>query len=311
MILFLSILSKKEKLISEKIRGPYCALISYFFFISKKKKKAIASLFFISFFFYPLFSQNKKNADAYTFLFELKTNAKKFTTDKLQNIYLVGAKNEIVKLTPEGGEQFQYPNTTLGEPSFLDATNPFSLLLYFPDFQNVVTLDRTLNLASEMDLQQLGFFRVNALGLSGDGNLWVYDEVDFRLKKIGRDGRVILQSSDLALELGKSLRPDFLVERGQQIFLNEPEVGILVFDVFGRYMKTLPLLGLSGFQVVGDELIFWENGRLHSFHLQALLQSSLRLPQAVADEILEEVKVRIEKDRLYILKGGKLSVYRF
>ena len=157
------------------------------------------------FFFLELAFAQNNHQDGYQLLFEIKTTAKDFTTDKLQNIYLLDAKNEIVKLTPNGTEQFRYPNTTLGEPNYLDATNPFNLLLYFPDFQNVITLDRTLNLAGELNLQQLGFFRVNALGMAGDGNLWVYDEVDFRLKKIGQDGQIILQSSDLSLELRQSL----------------------------------------------------------------------------------------------------------
>lgn len=280
-------------------------------------KNKIAYLFFLTVFllFYSsLFSQNEKSNGDYIFLFELNTDAKNFTTDKLQNIYLLGEKNEIIKLTPEGKEQFRYPNTTLGEPNYLDATNPFNLLLYFPDFQNVITLDRTLNLAGEINLQQLGFFRVNGLGMAGDGNLWVYDEVEFRLKKIGQDGRVILQSGDLSLELRQGIRPNFLLERGQQVFLNDPEVGVLVFDVFGRYSKTLPLKGLKEFQVVGDELIFMENGKLQSFHLQALLQSPLRLPDlgdSKNEENLDGIKVRVEKDRLYILGQGGLKVYRF
>jgi len=285
----------------------------------REKKKEIQSrilISFLSFLFFisPIFSQNDKINDDYIFLFELSQNAKQFTTDKLQNIYILGEKNEIIKFTPEGKEQFRYPNTTIGEPDYLDATNPFNLLLYFSDFQNVVTLDRTLNLAGEINLQQLGFFRVNALGMAGDGNLWVYDEVEFRLKKIGQDGRVILQSGDLGLELQKSISPNFLLERNQQVFLNDPKLGVLVFDVFGRYLKTLPLMDLSEFQVVGDELVFMEKGQLQSFHLKALLQSPLRLP--VSENGEEEVqsaekRVRVEKDRLYILDEGRLKVYRF
>jgi hypothetical protein len=280
---------------------------------NRVKMKMFLFTFLFAFFSFSLLSQTK-STNAYTLLFEIKTDAKDFTTDKLQNIYLLDAKNEIVKLTPEGKEQFRYPNTTLGEPSYLDATNPFNLLLYFSDFQNVVTLDRTLNLAGEINLQELGFFRVNALGMAGDGNLWIYDEVDFRLKKIGRDGRIILQSADLSLELRQGLRPNFLIERDQQVFLNDSEIGVLVFDVFGRYLKTIPIKGLEDFQVVGRELVFLENHQLQSFHLDAYLQSPLRLPAPLANsskDISEEKKVRLEKDRLYILEKGKLQVYQF
>lgn len=271
---------------------------------------ALSLLFLIS----PAFSQTKNAENGYTLLFEIEVEAKDFTTDKLQNIYLLNTKNEIVKYTPTGQEQFRYPNTTLGEPTYLDATNPFNLLLYFPDYQQIVTLDRTLNLAAELNLLQLGLFQVNALGMAGDGNIWVYDEVNFRLKKIRKDGSVVLQSADLSLELRQGIRPNFLLERGQQVYLNDPEMGVLVFDVFGRYSKTLPLKGLTSFQVIGDKLIFMENDQLQSFHLQALLQSPLRLPMSTDDKpdgISAEKKVRVEKNTLYILEENELKAYRF
>ena len=230
---------------------------------------------------------------------------KAFTTDKLQNIYYLSTKNEIVKLKPDGTEQFRYINKTLDEPTYLDATNPFNLLLFYPDYQNVVTLDRTMNLAGQYSLFQLNLFQVNAIGAAGDGNLWVYDEVTFRLKKIGLDGRVILQSSDLSLELGENIKPNLLLERGQQVYLNDPAYGILVFDVFGRHSKTLPIMGLTTFQVSGDQLLYWNQGQLKSFHLKALLEVGIRLPVGVPPES----KVRVEKDRFYALVGRSLKVY--
>lgn len=214
----------------------------------------------------------------YQLLFELPYEASLFTTDKLQHIYFVTDKNEVVKLKPDGTEQFRFINKILGSPSFLDATNPFNLLLFYPEYQNVVTLDRTLNLAGQYNLFDLGLFGVTSLGMAGDGNLWVYDAVTFRLKKIGYDGQVIVQSADLSLELKKNINSVRLLERGQQVYMNDPAIGILVFDVFGKYLKTLPIKGAEQVQVVGDQLIFFQEGKLFSFHLQTLLQTPLFLP---------------------------------
>ncbi len=243
----------------------------------------------------------------YKLLFTLDIEATCFTTDKLQNIYYISRKNEVVKLKPDGTEEFRYINKTLGEPVHIDATDPFNLLLFYPDYQNVITLDRTMNLAGQFNLFDLGLFGVDAVGMAGDGNLWLYDALTFRLKKIGKDGVTISQSSDLSLELNQFVKPNFLLERDQEVFLNDPNSGIMVFDVFGKHLKTLPLLGLDRFQVIGDQLLFFKEGQLHSFHLKALLQSPVLLPEGV----LKENKIWIDIDRLYVLGSKKLEVYQY
>ena len=244
---------------------------------------------------------------SYTLLFELEINAEHFTTDKLQNIYFTAKKNEIIKLTAEGKEQFRYINKTLGQPTYIDATNPFNLLLFYPDYQNVLTLDRTLNLAGKYSLLQLGLFGTNAVGMAGDGNLWLYDGVNFRLKKIGNNGQVVLQSSDLSLEIGQTISPGFILERDQLVYLNDPTLGILVFDVFGKYLKLLPIQGAETIQIIGEALLYVKKGKMYSFHLKTLLQNPVLLPEGTKDED----QIRIEKNRLYVLQKEKLKVYQF
>ncbi|MEZ4957138.1 MAG: hypothetical protein R2825_26505 [Saprospiraceae bacterium] len=271
----------------------------------------IPQLVFLFFFFPKINAQETLPANSlknsYRLLFELKIDASHFTTDNLQNIYYTSRKNEVVKLRPDGTEQFRFINKTLGVPTYIDATNPFNLLLFYPDYQNVITLDRTMNLAGQFNLFELGLFGLDAVGMAGDGNLWLYDVVNFHLKKIGKEGQTIVQSADLSLELEKMIRPTILLERDQRVYLNDPGVGILVFDVFGKYLKTLPLLDVATLQVIDDELLFFQNGQLYSFHLRTMLQSQLLLPPGIS----KNDELRVGKDRLYVLKKGKLQVYGF
>ena len=243
----------------------------------------------------------------YQLLFELNIHATQFTSDKFQNIYYVSPTNEVVKLQYDGTEQFRFINKTLGAPAYIDATNPFNLLLFYPDYQNVLTLDRTMNLAGQFNLFELGIFGLDAVAMAGDGNLWLYDAVNFHLKKIGKEGQTIVQSADLSLELNKAIRPNFMLEKDQLVYVNDFKAGILVFDVFGKYLKTLPINGLDRFQVVGNELLFFHQGRMFSFHLLTLLQNPVLLPQGITPND----QLRVEKDRLYVLKKDKLQVYRY
>lgn len=243
----------------------------------------------------------------YRLLHQIEAKAKNFAVDKLQNVYLLTAKNEVIKYGPDGTEQFRYPNRTLGALAELDATDPFNLLLFFPDYQFVMTLDRTLNPTGELNFQQLGFYRVGAVGMAGDGRIWVFDEAAFVLKKTDVNGAVAAESGNLGLLFGKALHPNFILEREQLVYVNDPAAGIFVFDVFGKYLKIIDIKGLSHFQTRNNELLFFAEGKLWSFHLQALLQKELRLPEGIAPTD----KVLVEKDRLYHLQEGKLKVFEF
>ncbi len=231
---------------------------------------------------------------------------KNFTTDNLGNIYTFTLDNQVVKYTPDGVEQFRYPNRTLGEASVLDATNPFQLLLFFPEYQTVLTLDRTLSVTGQFNLFQLGFQGARAVGTSSDGRLWVYDETSFLLKRISSDGTVFAQSGNLGLATGQPLRPVFLIEREQTVFLNDPNVGVLVFDAFGQFQKIIPLTGLLEFQVLDGQLVYFRDGQLWSFHLAALLERAFSLPF----ELGQTAKVQVGNGILYALENGNLSVYR-
>ena len=231
---------------------------------------------------------------------------KNFTTDNLGNIYTLTIDNQVVKYSPEGVEQFRYPNRTLGEASLLDATNPFHLLLFFPDYQTVLTLDRTLSVTGQFNLLQLGFQGAKAVGTSSDGLLWVYDETSFLLKKITADGTVIAQSGDLSLAIGQPLHPVFLVEREQWVLMADPNVGVLVFDAFGQYHKIIPISGIAEFQVMDDQLVYFREGQLWSFHLTALLER----PFSLTFELGQAAKLQVANGVLYVLENGDLTAHR-
>jgi hypothetical protein len=83
-------------------------------------------------------------------------------------------------------------------------------------------------------------------------------------------------------------------------------VGVLVFDAFGQYRKTIPLLGLSEFQVLGDQLVFARDGRLWSFHLTALLEKPYSLPF----ELKTGSKVKVANGILFVLEDGLLIAHK-
>ncbi len=189
-------------------------------------------------------------------LFQIAQPAKMLVGDKLQQFYLVTPANEVIKYSADGQLLYRYNNNTLGQLAHIDATDPFQLLLYYPDFQVVLLLDRTLNPLGQYRLGQHGLLQPEPLGMSNDNLLWVYDQATFRLQKLDRQGRVIAQSDDLNLLLGYPLQPTHLLARHNAVYLNNPATGILIFDNFGQYLRILPITGVERIQILDDTFIW-------------------------------------------------------
>ena len=247
------------------------------------------------------------DSSSYHLIKTIDQKAKAFTTDKLGQLYLVTEKNEVIKYDPNGVEMFRFNNNRLGNLQHIDATDPFNVLLYYSDYLTVITLDRTLNQTLDFDLINLNLLEVKAVGMSNDNNVWLYDEVTFKLRKVDRKGQVLIESDQLNMRLFYTPNPNFILERENTVYVNNPETGILVFDIYGKYIKTLDFKGLDDFQVFNKQLIFREGEKLQSFYLQPLVLQTLELPSGTE----KEDKIRIQKNRLFVKKADQVMIYKF
>jgi len=244
----------------------------------------------------------------YTQIATISEKATFITTDKLQNVYVITEGGEFIKYTPEGKEIARYNNFSLGNPQLVDATNPFQILLYFPEFMTVVTLDNTLNEAARYELfDLLDVNEVEALCFANDGNVWLYDPTTFTLKKINRNSEVLLESENFTLIFDELPQPNFLIERNNYLYMNDPERGIFVFDVYGAYENLIPITDLETIQVVDEQLVYAKKGTLQGFHTQMLYTRSLELPR----EAEEQDRISIERNRIFVVKENEVIFYKF
>ena len=115
-----------------------------------------------------------------------------FTVDNLDYLYLVGSTNQVKKLNANGDSVAVFNNVRkYGQASLIDVSNPLKVLLYYSDFATIVVLDRMLNVRNTIDLRRQNILQVRAIGQSYDNKIWLYDEVDNKLKKIDEDGTLI------------------------------------------------------------------------------------------------------------------------
>lgn len=196
--------------------------------------------------------------------------------DNLQNIYILTTDNKVVKYTDSYIKQFDYSNNLIGEIEHIDATNPQKILCFIKDFNRILVLDNTLAEINTIDLSTSEFLDVSAVARSNDNQIWLFDPIDQVLVKVNDLIEVQYESNRLSdLNLG-TISPVSLKERDNLVVMSDPELGLLVFDNFGQFLKFIPEEGVTDFQIFGEYLFFVQNGQYYQYHIKRYEKTPLK-----------------------------------
>lgn len=229
-----------------------------------------------------------------------------FTADNLGNLYLLTKDNRLKKFNEKGDSVSVYNDVRrFGKVYSMDASNPLKLVLYYKDFSTVVELDRLLNVRNVIDLKKIDMFQPKAVGLSNDNRVWVYDELNAQLKKVGENGAVVLSTTDLRQALDSLPSPSVLIDQDAVVYLYDSTKGVYLFDYFGTFRNRIPFRNWTDFQVVGKYLLGRKGSILYRYETGSLLLSE----QEMGDVFSGALKVKLTPLRLYILYPDKLSIY--
>ncbi|MEQ1746240.1 MAG: hypothetical protein ABMA02_12500 [Saprospiraceae bacterium] len=242
--------------------------------------------------------------DSFVLLETLPVRARFATADNLGNVYLVTAQNALEKYAPGGRLLARYSNNRLGQAAWLDVSNPMKVLAWYADFRTVVFLDRSLTLLGEINLIGAGYPEVYTVAAAADGNLWLYDEVAFQLKKTTPEGITLFESQALNLIQSERIAVAAIRDDGTQVLAADPALGVLCFDVYGQFQRILPWRGISSFVLAQNRLEHLANGVLHLEDLQALAAREIPLPDSAKEP---GAQVWAAPKRLFV-QGGEVSL---
>jgi hypothetical protein len=180
-----------------------------------------------------------------------------FTADNLGNIYTIHD-DELVKYLPNAKFFARYSNLKLGSISRVDATNPLKILLYYRDFQQIVFLDNQLSVNSEaVSLEKMGYEQTDLVCSGTNNSFWIYNKQNNELIRFNEKSKKIAATGNLKQVLRREMDPNFMTEYNNYLYLNCPETGIYVFDIFGAFSKIISIPNLHRFQV-NDNFIYFQ-----------------------------------------------------
>jgi hypothetical protein len=227
--------------------------------------------------------------------------------DNLGNIYLLSADGRLKK-TDAAGDSLAVFNDVrrYGHVSYMDVSNPLKILLYYGEFGTIVMLDRFLSNINSIDLRKFNLFQVKSIGLAYDNNIWVYDELEGKLKKIGDDGSLISETTDIRQLSDSVPDPDRLTDQGGMVYLYDSLKGVFIFDHYGGFQRFLPLQHWQHFSVMDNTFWGWSG---HDF-LKYDRKTGEQEKQEIPPYCLPALKIIVRPDHIYVLKPDGLHVFK-
>jgi hypothetical protein len=254
----------------------------------------------------PAPAQDAGGAGAYQLTRTIGSDIVDFTADNLGNIYVLNKDNQLKKLGPNGDSLAVFNDVRrYGKIATVDATNPLKILVYYREFTTVIELDRFLNIINTIDLRKQNILQAKAVGLAYDNNVWVYDELDARLKRVADDGSLVDQSTDFRQLFDAS--PDLTVirDQGGLVYLYDTTKGVYIFDHYGTLKTHIDLPGWEDFDVVDKSLVGRDAKKFYRYQPGTLDMKEEPVPPAYQGAI----RIRITPAVIYVLKPAGLEIY--
>ena len=200
-------------------------------------KKAICIFFFISSI---SFAQS-----SFKPVKTIEINSDFFTADNQGNFYVING-NELTKFDKTGKQLYKYSNKNLGTIDFVDVSNQLKILLFYKNFSQAIFLDNTLSMSgTPVSFDQIGFQQAQLICTSHNNGIWLYDQQTFALVRLNDTYEETQRTGNLNALLNIELQPNYLLEYNNKIYINNPSTGILIFDIYGTYYKTIPVKNLQ------------------------------------------------------------------
>lgn len=246
---------------------------------------------------------------------ELKVQAKipiaspqAISLDKRGQFFLSNEKGEINQYNPQGEILRTFSPQRRRELNLIEAWPTLRIFIFYEAFQEFLILDRFLNPLSGPESYQfnpefIGFAKMATL--AADNNIWVFDNTDFGLKKYDPIQGLLLSNTSLDLLLDpRSIEINFMREYQNLLIINDKNSGVLIFDNFGNYLKTLPYTDLNYIGVQQDEICFLQENQLVFYDLYKSTERKVLLPDKQAwlfATAWGENIAALSKDTLFIL----------
>jgi len=186
--------------------------------------------------------------------------------DGLENVYYI--KNNIF-FKKHKDELWQYKNLSLGKITKVEIQNPLKIVLFYENFNTVVTLDNQLNETQKINFSENDIpILVAATGIASQNRLWIYNSLSQQIGLFDYLKNTYLSITPSFQDNLKYYSSDFNTFQWIDDKLNWYSC-----DVFGKISTLGKVSDFDQIQIITNQvLVFSKEGKLH---LQDLSKNSI------------------------------------
>ena len=246
--------------------------------------------------------------DSVQLLRRFNTDVVQLAVDNLDNLYIVSSTDQLKKWNAQGDSIAVYNQVRrFGKLQTIDVTNPLKLLLFYKEFSTIVVLDRLLTLRASIDLRQLNIIQTSAVGLSYDGNIWLFDEYENKLKKIDESGTVLLQTPDFRTVFPEAISPQQILDQNGTVYVYDANAGLYLFDYYGTFKKKLPITGWQRLAIWNNYITGIQDRAFQYFNTATLLSGSRKFSQPQ----WQPNQVQLANNKAFSWTKDSVSIYNY
>lgn len=227
-----------------------------------------------------------------------------FTTDEMGNVYAL-AGDELRFFDTKGRSWLRNSTKTFGRIGSIDAFYSLKPMLFAPEQGQIAVLDNTLSLqGSVINLPRNGFPQVVLVCMSVQNSFWFFDQQEMALVRVDNQLRTLANTGRLDQVLGFVVEPTEMMEQDGRLYVNDPKNGILVFDLFGTYMKNIAIMGARSVEARGGFIYYLDASGANWYEMRSFAIGTI--PSDVpADKVRA---MRVEGQRVYLLLEDRIVV---
>jgi hypothetical protein len=242
----------------------------------------------------------------YRFLKKIEYPISSFTVDNLGELYIIDTDNQLKKFNEKGDSVGVFNQISkYGALTYVQAQNPWKAILFYQNYSTLVLLDKYLNVLTSINLRNQNIFRVQAVTTSYDNNIWLFDEQDYKIKKVDDAGNSLFESVDLRLLFDSVPTPRKIIDYNGFVYLYDPEKGLYTFDYYGSFKNRLPFLHWTDVEMIDKQVYGFDKDHLYRY--------SPPLPDvkkySLSPELQNNRSIKLSNHKMYVLKDQQLQIY--
>lgn len=188
--------------------------------------------------------------------------------DKFDNVWVVN-RNEIICFDKQLKKIGSYSNLFLGNPSFIDALDPFRVVVYYSGSQSIVLLNnRVAEIAKPILLREKGITDASVVCRSSKGGFWVLDRANWEIlhfdSGFNRTGEKIILDMTFS-----GSKPFYMQEHKGVLYIAFTDKAICRYDQFGARMCDILLKINEYFTFIDGSIVYQSNGEIYQYSIES------------------------------------------